>query len=153
MNRFEKEILEIIDNFGDKSSIEIRSNADYVFRKLQDNFPVSGSKIDWDNVHPRENLTSPLVPITTHDRIKFFSDNIDKYCLIGRAFLIGDSILDFAMEGTPVISFLSYRNFLKFRNIAMLCMKNLPGASVFHLKETSTLDLEYITYNLVDITF
>lgn len=101
MNRFEKEILEIIDNFGDKSSIEIRSNADYVFRKLQDNFPVSGSKIDWDNVHPRENLTSPLVPITTHDRIKFFSDNIDKYCLIGRAFLIGDSILDFAMEGDP----------------------------------------------------
>ncbi len=97
MNYFEDELLKDIEYYISKGLVIVENDFEKYFEKLNQTYPIYGSKIDWSFVE-----NSIEINATDKDYksqfLNFMAETINNQSLKGECIVVGDSLIDKALK-------------------------------------------------------
>ena len=100
MSTYEEDVRFSLKDDINAGLISETGEAELVFKELGKNFPVLGSKIDWDKI-PGSIIDFEKCKEMQEKRFcKFFDDVRAKFSLSGDVIYVGDSATDFSLLGS-----------------------------------------------------
>lgn len=99
VNFYEEELRKELRKEIESGDVLIIENSLSLFDKLSNNYPVLGSKIDWDSIPGVVERVETDQSIQFNSFAAFFEEMVGRFCLSGDITYAGDGLIDFALFG------------------------------------------------------
>lgn len=100
MNFYEMELRKSLKSDFESGLIRVVGDSSQFFGELAQNYPVSGSKIDWAKVPASIERFEDQEPLQIERFMEFFEEVDARFQLLGDIIYVGDSATDFALEAS-----------------------------------------------------